>query len=43
MVAYFLTIEMGFNENMNWILVILLDIKKKWIIGLCISISKKCF
>ena len=28
-VAYFLTIEMGFNENMNWILVILLDLKKK--------------
>ena len=27
--AYFLTIEMGFNENMNWILVILLDLKKK--------------
>ena len=29
MVAYFLTIEMGFNENVNWILVILLYLKKK--------------
>ena len=29
MVAYFLTIEMGFNENVNWILVILLDLKEK--------------
>ena len=32
MVAYFLTIEMGFNENMNWILVILLNLKKNWLV-----------